>query len=224
MKKTLLLVLALIGVGSVHADAQARQNLGNLVQRGDTYLTPGTLEPYTGPVVLMSAPNRVGLWTSLRNGKFHGLYELNHDNGRLSMQITYEDGLRDGPSDSYYENGQPQSRLNYRDGEAHGEHVWYYENSRLEMRTNYQNSVTHGLEEWYTRSGELRRRGINNMGEKCGEWIEFGITTTYDPCPPGLEDGNWPLVPPPWHPATPSYPTRFSASDQSSTLREPLRE
>jgi hypothetical protein len=38
------------------------------------------------------------------------------------------------------------------------------------------------------------------MGEKCGEWIEHGETVTYDPCPPGTEDGNWPLVPP-WHPA-----------------------
>ncbi len=29
-----------------------------------------------------------------------------------------------------------------------------------------------------------------NMGKPCGEWIEDGETVTYDPCPPGLEDGN----------------------------------
>jgi hypothetical protein len=23
-----------------------------------------------------------------------------------------------------------------------------------------------------------------------GEWVEGGETVTYDPCPPGLEDGN----------------------------------
>jgi len=28
------------------------------------------------------------------------------------------------------------------------------------------------------------------MDEKCGGWIEDGETVTYDPCPPGLEDGN----------------------------------
>ena len=30
------------------------------------------------------------------------------------------------------------------------------------------------------------------MGEKCGEWLENpgSKTVTYDPCPPGLADGN----------------------------------
>jgi hypothetical protein len=28
------------------------------------------------------------------------------------------------------------------------------------------------------------------MGERCGEWIQDGETVTYDPCPPGPEDGN----------------------------------
>jgi hypothetical protein len=143
MKRTLLFALTLIVVGFGHADAQARQDLSDLVQRGDTYLTPGTLEPYTGPVVLMQSPNMVGVWASFRNGKFHGLYELYHGNGQLSFQITYKDGFRDGTSANYFENGQLQSRINHKDGEAHGEHVWYYENGWLEMRTNYQNSVLH---------------------------------------------------------------------------------
>jgi len=29
-----------------------------------------------------------------------------------------------------------------------------------------------------------------NMGERCGDWLEDGETVPYDPCPPGLEDGN----------------------------------
>jgi antitoxin component YwqK of YwqJK toxin-antitoxin module len=191
MKRTLLFVLALIAAGSGHADAQARQNLSDLVQRGDTYLTPGTLEPYNGPVVLMQSPNKVGMWASLRNGKFHGLYELYHPNGQLSFQIMYKDGLKDGLSDTYFENGEPQSKLNYRDGEDHGEHVWYYQNGRLMYRMNFQNGVKHGLEEWYRESGELSRGGINNMGEECGEWISLlRGRQTYPPCPPGLEDGN----------------------------------
>ena len=91
MKKTLLFVLALIAVGSGHADAQARQDLSDLVQRGDTYLTPGTLEPYTGPVVLMQSPNMVGTWASLRNGKFHGPYEVYYENGQLRAKGTFKD-------------------------------------------------------------------------------------------------------------------------------------
>ena len=49
MRKTVLFVLALISVGSVGLGAQERMNLVNLVQSGDSYLTPGTLVPYSGP-------------------------------------------------------------------------------------------------------------------------------------------------------------------------------
>ena len=43
---------------------------------------------------------------------------------------------------------------------------------------------------FYHEDGQLREKGTGNMGEKCGEWIEGGETVTYDPCPPGLEDGD----------------------------------
>jgi hypothetical protein len=39
-------------------------------------------------------------------------------------------------------------------------------------------------------TGQLQEKGTSNMGEGCGEWIQFGETVTYDPCPPGLADGN----------------------------------
>ena len=38
--------------------------------------------------------------------------------------------------------------------------------------------------------GQFLEKGTFNMGERCGEWIENGETVTYDPCPPGLADGN----------------------------------
>jgi hypothetical protein len=44
--------------------------------------------------------------------------------------------------------------------------------------------------ESYHENGQLEQRGTANMGQKCGEWIEDGKTVTYDPCPPGLEEGN----------------------------------
>ena len=50
---------------------------------------------------------------------------------------------------------------------------------------------TDGPAEAYYENGQLVERGAFNMGEKCGEWFEFGTeTVTYDPCPPGLADGN----------------------------------
>ena len=48
--------------------------------------------------------------------------------------------------------------------------------------------------ETYHENGQLRLRGTYNMGEACGTWIEGDGTRIfpppYEPCPPGLEDGN----------------------------------
>ena len=48
----------------------------------------------------------------------------------------------------------------------------------------------HGPFETYHENGQLCEKGTYNMYKKCGEWFEYGETVTYDPCPPGLEDGN----------------------------------
>ena len=48
----------------------------------------------------------------------------------------------------------------------------------------------YGPFEDYYGNGQLERKGTYNVSEQCGEWIEFGRTVTYPPCPPDLEDGN----------------------------------
>ena len=87
MKRTLLFVLAFMAVGRLSLEAQEPMELNELVQRGDIYLAPETFQPYTGPVFIMRNPSMVGLWASLRNGKWHGPYELYHDEtGQLSVR------------------------------------------------------------------------------------------------------------------------------------------
>ena len=49
------------------------------------------------------------------------------------------------------------------------------------------------MERAWTQLLEVSSKGMCNMGEKCGEWIEFppwGEAETHDPCPPDLEDGT----------------------------------
>jgi antitoxin component YwqK of YwqJK toxin-antitoxin module len=69
----------------------------------------------------------------------------------------------DGPFETYHENGQLEEKGTYKDGELDGPSESYYEN------------------------GEVFIKGSWKDGKKCGEWIEFGETVTYDPCPPNLE-------------------------------------
>ena len=156
MKKTLLFVLALIAVGCAEP---IPRNLDELVQQGEypneVYLDPETLEPYSGPAYRMSEDDstQIVLRVFYPSGVFRG-------------RATYENGLQEGPYESYYENGEPRNKINYKAGERDGPGESYYEN------------------------GQLRQKGVWNMGEACGEWIIEGEARTYDPCPPGLEDGN----------------------------------
>jgi antitoxin component YwqK of YwqJK toxin-antitoxin module len=99
-------------------------------------------------------------------GKKNGRYETYHENGQLQFRGVYVAGKPDGPFESYYENGQLKAKSTYMAGELGGPYELYHEN------------------------GQLRLRGTYDMGVQCGEWFEDGKTVTYDPCPPGPEDGN----------------------------------
>ena len=61
---------------------------------------------------------------------------------------------------------------------------------QLQTRSNYVAGERDGPIEVYNENGQLLQRGTWNMDEACGEWTVEGETVTYDPCPPGLEDGN----------------------------------
>ena len=91
---------------------------------------------------------------------------LPNDTTRVQLSANLKDGKYDGPFEMYHENGQLQSRSTANMGEIDGP------------------------AEGYDEQGQLKEKGSFDMSEKCGEWIEDGETVTFDPCPPGLEDGN----------------------------------
>jgi len=54
----------------------------------------------------------------------------------------------------------------------------------------YRDGVRDGPYEWYDANDRVFEKGIYKDGERCGEWYSMGGGRTYDPCPPGLADGN----------------------------------
>ena len=108
MNRTLIIGLVLISMGSVGLGAQEPMNLVNLVQRGDTYLTPETLVPYSGPAfsVFPSDSNRIREQGTLRGGTWEGLYESFYFNGQVDSKIEYRDGEFDGSFERYYFDGK----------------------------------------------------------------------------------------------------------------------
>ena len=98
MTRTLMIGLVLISVGSIGLEAQEPMNLVNLVQQSDSYLTQGTLAPYSGPAfsVFPSDSARIREQGTLRNGTWEGLYESFYFNGQVDSKIEYRDGEFDG--------------------------------------------------------------------------------------------------------------------------------
>ena len=125
MNRTLIIGLVLISVGFVGVDAQERVNLVNLVQRGDTYLTPETLVPYSGPAfsVFPSDSNRIREQGTLRGGTWEGLYESFYFNGQVDSKIEYRDGEFDGSFERYYFDGKLLAKGSYSMGVRCGEWI-----------------------------------------------------------------------------------------------------
>lgn len=125
MRKTVLFVLALISVGSVGLGAQERMNLVNLVQSGDSYLTSGTLVPYSGPAfsTFPSDSARIREQGTLRDGTWEGLYESFYFNGQVDSKIEYRDGEFDGSFERYYFDGQVLANGSYSMGTRCGEWI-----------------------------------------------------------------------------------------------------
>jgi len=102
----------------------------------------------------------------------------------------YKLGLKHGKWESYHENGQLATRETFRYGQWHGPVEWYYENGQVREKRTYKKDGLHGPLSCYEENGRLTVKGVFRRDKKCGEWVENGVTVTYDPCPPDLEDGN----------------------------------
>lgn len=159
MKNTVLLALGITAIVHVGVDAQEPMSLDGLVQRGDVYLHPETFEPFSGVVERIwmgDIPRERGM---LKDGKWDGVHEWFHMNGRLATQETYINGTLNGPSESYFKSGNISARETYGNGQLNGPYESY----------------------WHR--GRLAERGEWSGGEPCGNWLSFGRTIIYPACP-----------------------------------------
>ena len=144
--------------GASPAAAQEAMSLDRLIERAGVYLEPGTLEPYSGPVVRMWTPDIVRERGTLADGRWTGVHEWFHQTGRLSGRETWQNGVLHGPAEMYFKSGLLSVRENYADGELDGPY-----------------------ESYWTR-GALAERGAWRSGRPCGEWTSFGRPVVFPSC------------------------------------------
>ncbi len=112
-------------IGIVSKD---KNNTANLISE---------LKPYPTPI-------------AIRNGLYFHWYE----SGEKKGETTYEDGMKEGPSQKWYLNGQLKQQCSFVGDRYHGLYKSWYENGNLRVLGNYVNGKHHG--EWilYNQNGE----------------------------------------------------------------------
>ena len=151
-------VIAPSVTGAIPPSGQEAMDLDRLIERAGVYLEPGTLEPYSGPVVRMWTPDIVRERGTLVDGRWTGVHEWFHQSGRLSGRETWRDGVLHGPAEMYFKSGL------------------------LSVRENYANGELDGAYESYWTRGALAERGAWRTGRPCGEWTSFGRSVVFPSC------------------------------------------
>ena len=101
-----------------------------------------------------------------------------HENGKLSYERNYKDGLQDGLSRWWYKNGQLYIEANYKDGkEVPIVRRWYLNGQmHFEFEYNYKDGKQDGFSRSWHENGQLSYEEIYKEGQliskKC--WDENG--------------------------------------------------
>ena len=106
------------------------------------------------------------------NGELHGDYIEFYENGQVSYEITYENGLRQGKSITYLENGKIIGETNYIDGKKEGKSLETF-TDMIQKKANYKNNKIDGDMFLYYPSGKLLQKRSFINGKREGELIEY---------------------------------------------------
>ncbi len=106
------------------------------------------------------------------NHQRHGLCQF-FTHGRLSMEITYEHGLRHGITTLYHGNGKIHSTMTYVKDYLEGERKSFDEHGVLTLLETYRNGQLHGPYKSYHPNGELHQEGTFEDHLKSGVWETY---------------------------------------------------
>ena len=77
--------------------------------------------------------------------KENGLIKEFHENGNLSLRVTFKNGKRDGLMEEWHENGNLLYRAYFKDGIQDGLMEEWHENGNLSQRVNFKDGKKDGM-------------------------------------------------------------------------------
>ena len=90
---------------------------------------------------------------------FNGLHEKFYQNGKLSSQVEYSNGVRNGMDKAWWEDGNPKHILNYKNSSKDGRFEYYNSNGVLLRAGFHKNNKKSGIWEGWYEDGNLHHSG-----------------------------------------------------------------
>ena len=142
--------------------------LKDLVITNGLYFKKFTNIPFTGKVMEGRKQGR------LKNGEKVGVWVEYDGNGRVSKEVTYENGKKvTWVQYKYHSNGQLRTKETYKEGKFDGPWVRYYDNGQLELKGTFKDVKFDGPWVGYYVNGQLGFKGTYKDGNKEGPWVNF---------------------------------------------------
>ncbi|MBI4817564.1 MAG: hypothetical protein HY791_14985 [Deltaproteobacteria bacterium] len=111
-------------------------------------------------------------------GELQGPWSAKHDpGGEPAGDVTYVNGLREGPATTIWKNGRTSSEGSYLAGEPHGRWKFQYASGQLFLDCGFVRGRLHGAYSEYWENGQLKAQGTYSNGAMSGEfmyWTESG--------------------------------------------------
>jgi hypothetical protein len=80
---------------------------------------------------------------------------ISYSNGKLNLQATFADGMKEGWALRYHDNGQLKNKIFYTKDKAEGLEQEYYKDGKLNYSANWRNNKRFGSEYHYSVDGKL---------------------------------------------------------------------
>ncbi len=132
--------------------------------------------PYTGRALDLYDNGTVSLEGEFREGLAHGEEVWFFENGNRNSLVTFEDGQRHGPHQVWYESGELQIDVHYTHGRRNGVHTVFYESGQKRSEAAFKEDQLDGTYTTWFEDGRTRSERIFESGVelKRREWNAKG--------------------------------------------------
>ncbi|WP_022942348.1 toxin-antitoxin system YwqK family antitoxin [Psychromonas hadalis] len=95
---------------------------------------------------------------SYQNGKKNGLSNTYNESGQLLISTNYKHNLRHGKTLQFYKNGHIKSEKRYQENLQHGGSSGYFLTGALQWQSHYHSGLREGIYKEYYQNGQLKKQ------------------------------------------------------------------